>query len=375
VEKQKTQEELKTSLAILSASLEATADGIVVTGLDREIINVNEKFFRIFNIPVVGSRIDSVPFVQHYLVKYINDSYAYNEKLEEIYANPELPSFDLLAFRNGRWVERFSQPLYINGECNGLVWSYRDVTQNQKDGADLLEKNKELEKTNGELDRFVYSVSHELRAPLLSILGLVNIAEAETSEPEVKQYCNLMRTSVDRLDGFIQNIIYYSQNSRSALNRELIIFEKLAQEAFNTMKYVDSHVTINTSINIHQDFPFYSDKASLNVILGNLVTNAAKFRTSIEGAEPKVDIDIKVTKSGACIIVSDNGEGIASEYHQKLFDMFFRVSGKAGGSGLGLYVVKEIIDKLNGSIRVESEQGFGSRFIIELPHNNGHKVS
>ena len=371
VEKQKTQEELKTSLAILSASLEATADGIVVTGLDREIINVNEKFFRIFNIPVVGSRVDSVPFVHHYMVKHVHEFDLFNEKLEAIYATPELPSFDLLSFRNGRWVERFSQPLYINGECNGLVWSYRDVTQNQKDGADLLEKNKELEKTNAELDRFVYSVSHELRAPLLSILGLVNIAEAETTEAEVKQYCNLMRTSVDRLDGFIQNIIYYSQNSRSTLNRELIIFEKLAQEAFNTMKYVDSKVSINTDITIHQDFPFYSDKTSLNVILSNLVTNAAKFRNASENAEPRVEIDIRVDKAGACITVSDNGLGIAGQYHGRLFDMFFRVSGKQGGSGLGLYVVKEIIEKLNGRIWVESEEGIGSKFIIELPHNNG----
>jgi len=123
---------------------------------------------------------------------------------------------------------------------------------------------------------------------------------------------------------------------------------------------------IKKIINIRQDGDFYSSPTRLDIIFNNLLSNAIKY-ADLKKDQPFIEIDIQSTPAEAQITVRDNGEGIPGEATAKIFDMFFRASGKGSGSGLGLYIVKEAIQKLRGTINVQSELGKGTEFVVRIP--------
>jgi signal transduction histidine kinase len=129
---------------------------------------------------------------------------------------------------------------------------------------------------------------------------------------------------------------------------------------------MDNVDKIKKSIKITGNEIFYSDSFRLKIILNNLYSNAIKYADMSKG-KPFIKTEISVNDKGAIISVKDNGEGVDLKLKPKLFDMFFRASLKGTGSGLGLYIVKESVEKLGGNIRVESKRFEGTEFIIELP--------
>ncbi len=225
-------------------------------------------------------------------------------------------------------------------------------------------RNAELRKLNSELDSFVYSTSHDLRAPLASILGLVNLSRMETQNKD--HYINLIEKSVKKLDLFINEIIDYSRNARLELTVTVIDFEYLLSEIFDNLEYLEEKKHIKKSINVSGKIPLYSDKVRLGIILSNLIANALKYYNP-NNPSPYVLIQVTTGKAGATIKVTDNGIGIAEEPKKNIFRMFYRASDKSSGSGLGLYIVKEALEKLGGTIKVSSKLGIGSTFEIVLP--------
>lgn len=225
-------------------------------------------------------------------------------------------------------------------------------------------RNAELRKLNNELDSFVYSTSHDLRAPLASILGLVNLSRMEAQNKD--HYINLIEKSVKKLDLFINEIIDYSKNARLELTVAAIDFAHLLSDIFDNLEYLEEKKHIKKSINISGTIPLYSDKVRLGIILSNLITNAMKYYNP-NNPSPYVLIQVNTGKAGATIKVTDNGIGIAEEPKKNIFKMFYRASDKSSGSGLGLYIVKEALEKLGGRITVDSKLGIGSTFEITLP--------
>lgn len=227
-------------------------------------------------------------------------------------------------------------------------------------------KNIRLEKTNAELDRFLYSTSHDLRSPLSSIKGLVNIARKETTDARMQSYFNMMIDRVDKLDFFIKDIIDYSKNERMEVRSEPVDFSALVTEVTENLRYIEGAESIHFESHVSIHHPVNADRNRLSVVLNNLMANAIKYHDP--GKETQW-IDVRVSNSEGTIKlhVADNGMGIDPEQHKKIFDMFYRGTIQSKGSGLGLYIVKETVAKMKGIISVESTPGKGSSFMVTLP--------
>jgi signal transduction histidine kinase len=250
---------------------------------------------------------------------------------------------------------------------NGIVSSLRDIDERKRYEEVLRTSNDELKKSNTELDKFVYSVSHDLRAPLSSILGLVEFSETETTDPAVLEDYGSIKKSVKKLDDFIQDILNYSLNSRLEVRQEKINFTEVLNDVTNNLKFM-SHAkgNVDIMINIQDGEDIYTDKSRLSIILNNLVSNAIRYHNP-RADTPFVKISVTPGQKQVKITVSDNGIGIDRKYHERIFDMFYRVSKKSVGSGLGLYIVRETVERLNGSFELESEPGKGTTFNIVIP--------
>lgn len=229
----------------------------------------------------------------------------------------------------------------------------------------MEKRNRELKKVNSELDKFVYSASHDLRAPLASVLGLVAIARLDDGS-ERNNHLNLIEKSIQKLDGFISDIIDFSRNARLEIIKEEINFEKLIHDVMDDLKYLDDSSKILRMVNITGQGSFYTDPRRLKIILSNLISNAFKYHTP-KKENPFIEVRVDRSPRQVVIQVIDNGLGIGEQHLDNIFKMFYRGHETTKGSGLGLYIVKETVEKIEGTIQVSSTPGEGSTFTITLP--------
>lgn len=238
-----------------------------------------------------------------------------------------------------------------------------------KTRAELKQRNQDLQKAYEELDKFVYSASHDLRAPLMSVLGIVNLALMEEDVQSQNEYLDLIKQSVKKLDTFIINIIDYYKNARGVQSIAEINFQQLVNDVTEAIKFLPEFERINVITNISQTGVFYSDTMKLRIIFNNLITNAVKFQ-DIKKENPFIKLTINATPEHTKITFEDNGLGIKKNDIEKIFKMFYRAGATNSGSGIGLYIVHEAITKLEGTINVTSTPGEGSIFQIDIPSVN-----
>ncbi len=225
--------------------------------------------------------------------------------------------------------------------------------------------NKKLRKANTELDNFVYSVSHDLRAPIASVLGLVNLAKKEKSIKAMRSYLAMVAKSAEQQDAFIKDILDLSRNSRLEVMHNDIDFQEIINNILEHYQYIDQSKKITKSISIDQNVPLQSDKSRIKVVLNNIISNAIRH---CETNEVALDVKIEVNETLASIEIKDNGAGIPKEHLDNIFKMFYRGTDTTAGSGLGLYIVNETIEKLRGVISIDSEENVGTTVKIELPN-------
>jgi signal transduction histidine kinase len=229
----------------------------------------------------------------------------------------------------------------------------------------LHRTNQELSKRNSELDNFVYSVSHDLRAPIASVLGLINLAKKDDDGAMKDMYLEMVHKSALQQDNFIKEILDQSRNSRVEVKREEIIFEDLIEETFSQLRFATSTgKAVEKIVHIHQERPFYSDRWRLKVILNNIISNSIRYRN---GKDPVINIDVDIREHAVTMAIKDNGKGIEKDHLPNIYKMFYRATDDGAGSGLGLYIVKETIEKLQGKIDIESEVGKGTTVKMEIP--------
>jgi signal transduction histidine kinase len=257
---------------------------------------------------------------------------------------------------------------YITKPWNDLELhnSIKNAHEAYKAKIDLRNKIKELEKTNDELNRFIYSISHELRAPLVSVIGIVNLVKMEGLYHSSGEYWELIESCSNKLDYYIQKTLQYYKNNKNVSDKSEINFQKLVDEIVDLYSYTDRDTKFN--ININQPYPFTGDAFRLEVILGNLISNAIKYQKDNE-QHKVVDINIDVNPFSAEISITDNGLGILNEHLEKIFTQFFKTKNNKG-SGLGLFIVKEALNKINGKISVKSSLNQGTTFKITIPNAN-----
>lgn len=342
--------------------VEQASDGIFLTSATGRLLEVNVK-----GADMLGYTIKELVGLS--LVDIYDE--------EDIKANPikfkELKNGDVIIHervmvrKDGtRFYAEITAKMLSNTNLLGIA---RDITE-RKEARELLEeKNKELEKTNAELNQFVYSASHELRAPLCSILGLLEIIKMEENKPELLDKLNMMATAIQNLDGFINDIIQYSRNRNVDINGELIGFDALIEESLTSLWYLENRSEIAISVKVDNEIPFVSDRKRVSVLLNNLISNAIKYH-NLNQEEPFIAITIKTHLSHVSIEVKDNGNGIAEEHKDKIFDMFYRIPSKVMGSGIGLFIVAELLNKLDGTVTLDSRKDQGTVFKITIPNLN-----
>jgi signal transduction histidine kinase len=232
----------------------------------------------------------------------------------------------------------------------------------------LVEYNQELERLNRDLDQFVYSASHDLRAPALAISGIVDeILDPDTDEGTQKSDLVRIQQVVRRLDDTISDIVSYSKNSRLPLAPVKIDLKALILELFDSLRYLKKFdISLVVDLDISSDL--CSDKSRIHSLLRNILSNAIKFsKEKPEGSW--IRVSGRVDSSSCLLEIADNGEGISEEYQSRVFDMFFRATSTSHGTGLGLYICKEIMKKLAGTVELTSQTGLGTRVTINFPNH------
>ncbi|ADR21718.1 hypothetical protein MATR_06490 [Marivirga tractuosa] len=227
--------------------------------------------------------------------------------------------------------------------------------------------NTKLMKVNSELDGFVYSASHDLRSPLASLLGLINLGRSDTQNIEL--YLDKMEKSVKRLDDFIAEIIDFSSNERKEVVCDQLEFEPIVDNIIEELSFLDSNERVRKNINIQQSCIFQTDKRRMAIIFRNLISNALKYYDDSK-ENPFLKIEIRSNSKSAHIIIEDNGIGISKNEQEEVFKMFYRATERSTGSGLGLYIVLETVEKLGGVITMSSERYKGTKFDIIIPFLN-----
>jgi two-component system, sensor histidine kinase and response regulator len=248
---------------------------------------------------------------------------------------------------------------------NDLRMCVRNALERYHDQRELREKNRRLEEANAELEKFVYSASHDLRAPLVSIKGVIQLAKLEGPDERCAGYLDMIERSTNRLDQFVQNIIHYYQNLKADEIVTDFSLGELADELFEQFRYYEGAEFVAFRKDIEQPDTVRLDANRLKVVLSNLVSNAVRFRDPSR-SDPAVTLRMMRKENRIILQVEDNGIGIAPEAIPNLFEMFFRASDKSLGTGIGLYIAREAVRRMGGTISVTSDPGKGSRFTIQL---------
>src|SRR5690349_6972699 len=241
----------------------------------------------------------------------------------------------------------------------GLVLKLNDIT---------LNKNRELElvRANQQLDQVIYKTTHDLKAPIMSALGLVKLAE-QVPDNEKAKYLEMIKKSLLKLDSFIEDMNDFFRNGKLAVQRERISLLELLHDEQDLLRNVYPESTIDIDIKVEEDVEWFSDRVRVRTILTNIFSNAIKYSDAGK-LNPFIKISGRVDAEYCDICFFDNGIGIKPEYQEKVFDLFFRATDQSRGTGLGLFIVKDTVERLNGMIELHSKPGEGSMFRVKIPN-------
>lgn len=274
-----------------------------------------------------------------------------------------------LKFLNSELVE---QNKMLASHQEALKESNEQLKEQQQE---LEEALKKLSEKNFELDQLVYKVSHDLRAPLSSVSGLLNLLKIEDSESSRTHYIGLAEMRLAKLDGFIRSMLAYAKANRSEITEEPIDFNLLIQEALQDLEYLPQFERMKVEANVElHGLVFYGDKIRLQIVLSNIISNAFKYM-NLGVEESILKINIYLRKGRLYMLVEDNGLGIEEKYLSRVFEMFFRATNNSEGSGLGLYLVKQTVELLEGKIDFWSKPNKGTIFSVSLPMKGGNRLS
>jgi signal transduction histidine kinase len=238
----------------------------------------------------------------------------------------------------------------------------RDVTERKKTERELVQRNHEL-------DSFVYRASHDLKAPLNSLMGLIEILKSESKDPELATYLHLMDKSVIKLDTFIRNLTEFSKIARLEIRNQGVDFNELIAEVGEGLKYMEHADRVTQKIELVPGPAFIGDSFHIGIVLGNLLSNAVKYQ-DLKKPDAWVKVSVKTSPQDCHITVEDNGLGIAAAHQGRIFELFYRASNQSFGSGLGLYITRNAVEKMKGTIEMFSEEGLGTKFVVCLPNLN-----
>ncbi|GAL86635.1 hypothetical protein SCE1572_31285 [Sporocytophaga myxococcoides] len=299
----------------------------------------------------------------------------HEREIDQIVATKK-PVRGVVSFPHAILGERVYDYIFVpvmnaSGEVEAVAGTSRDITDIKNAENSLAEKNKELININNDLDNFIYTASHDLKAPISNIEGLVasmleNIDEKVKADEEFRYILSLINTSIQRFKTTIHDLteITKVQKQIQEIVEEINCTEVIEDVKFiiqDQIKASGALVTIDDSNCSHIRF----SRKNFQSIVYNLISNAVKYRHPSRTAEVLVSMEYK--EGFYILTVKDNGMGIGESNINKLFTMFKRFHNHVEGSGVGLYIVKRIIDNAGGKIEVESQVNVGTIFRVYLP--------
>ena len=231
----------------------------------------------------------------------------------------------------------------------------------------LRAKNLELQQVNEELNRFIYSVSHDLRAPLMSVMGLIDLSVEEEDPAQVKKYLDIMKESTVKMDEYIRSTLEYYRNYKTEISPRQVDVYNLVKSVADGLENYNRFV--NFEVTATEEHVVYTDATRLKSALNNLISNAAKYGRKDGSSDYTIHIDISKIEKGVRIDVKDFGIGIRESELESIFEIFSKSDDNFDlhSTGLGLFLVKESVQKIGGKIEVKSEYGKGSTFTITVP--------
>lgn len=339
--------------------------GVIYTNYSKNMVKINESFTKIFGYTEEDmQRIDENDML---LPAYVDD----NKKISEDFKNGVKRYISVekeYKRKNGDKLiaQTSSSALYDDaGNHYGNVTIIEDITERKTSERRIRKQNEELIKINQELDQFVYSAAHDLRAPIANVMGLVKLIRLEEISETAAHYLALQEKSLGKLDEFIRNIVDYSRNSRLELSRDELNFEEFVNEVVDQYRFSENAERLNIDIQVDQKGSFITDYNRLSVVMNNLISNAVRYM-DVEKNDCFLNVVVEAGEEEATISVEDNGIGIEQEHLESIFELFYRANSSSKGTGIGLYIVKETVDKLHGKIDVSSEYTKGTTFKVTV---------
>lgn len=262
-----------------------------------------------------------------------------------------------VVIRRGRYFDK--EVIIANG---------RDITERKEAEERIIQRNKELKKVNSALDAFVYSASHDLKAPLSSMKGLLDLMKRD-DPANAPEYISRMETSIDKLNQFVYDLVDYSRNAKMDLKILPVKINEKVKLLINELKYSEEAEGIMFDLQLNAPAQILSDSFRLRIILSNLISNSIRYHDKQKNKK-YIIIRTAVEKGNLILEVIDNGIGIAEEHHEKIFEIFYRANEKnRNGSGLGLFMVKEAVELMKGKIKVSSTENTGTKMTVSIPIN------
>jgi len=234
----------------------------------------------------------------------------------------------------------------------------------------MILKNEELTKLNSELDRFMYSTSHDLRSPISSVLGLIQLTKMTDDRVEIKTYMEMMEERLASLNKFIKDISDYSRNARTEIDHTQVSPYIVVRDIVENLKFYPGAQKVKVDLLIDPHLTMFTDATRFQIIFSNLISNSFKY-TDPYKEDPSIRVSAISLQGKIEFSVEDNGVGVSDKYLPKIFEMFFQAHEKSEGSGLGLYIVKEAVSKLKGTITAKSRLGIGTLFEMVSPVESG----
>lgn len=356
-ERKQTEERIKKNETLLAQLFQNVPMAVVLLNNLGKVEQVNKGFEEMFGFSLEELRGKSI---NDFIVP--EDLVHEGVDLNNLIASSRVVSLETIRkHRNGKLVNviLYGLPVMLDHQTIGIYGVYIDFT-NQKKVED------ELKIRNTELDNFVYKVSHDLRAPLSSILGLVNLSRLPGNKDNPMDYLDIIGERVQHLDLFISDVLSHSKNLKMEVTTTEVDFQQIIDRSFEDLDYLKGAKEIKRSLKI-EGIVFFSDPWRVSEIIRNLISNAIKYR-KLDTEQSEISIKIHIDHLRAEISFADNGIGIESKNLNKIFEMFYRATEQSDGSGIGLYIVKNAVDKLGGIITVASTSEEGTRFSLVLPN-------
>jgi len=348
---------------------EVATEGIFSRNAEKGIVYANQALVRMFGYESL-EEFQSIP--NHLLHA---DEEARKHLLSKLAANGFLQNHRELYRRKDNsnfWGSLTCRAVTRGGEVF-YDGSLIDITQTILLESQLQEKKDGLAKLSLEMDRFMYSASHDIRSPVCTITGLLNLMKKEQDEESAKKLVEMMGVCVSRLEHFVNGLSMFAENSRKDVEETAISFNRVLSSVLERFHRHPSYSMVSINTEIKQECNFYSDPFRVRLILSNVLKNSFDY-ADLRKSERILSIQLVVHPDKSIIEVFDNGMGIKSIHLEKVFDMFYRGTNVSTGSGMGLYTTREAVIALGGIITLNSEYGIGTSVRIELPNAAKEKL-